>query len=602
MRPTAGASSLPPTPPGTPPGAPATLPAGGPGKVAAAPGLERVLVELTRALRREGDAFLEATTLPAAAAAHFFQATLPQAPTAARDEAYDRLLRATAEHRHNLMYAAAIDAYLRAHAGARLTGYERALASAPDATEAAWLGRQLRRLAQLELPAPLAERQRRAEAAAQRCSAELRTRAAVAPRTPEGRERALQLGQLLQLSPLTRVHHALRPTSAQPGAGRYRQVYGEGAVPVRGIVAPSELQRGRLSRIEPLLLEDGREVVVRAAQVQTDGKFAPERMSAASYARQCEAVRIAGSTMAPLASFYDAGGELHEVVARYDGDLIDLLQVHGDVLTHLGVALGVADAVLDALVPLHAHADGWAHNDVKPDNVLWRRDGSFVLTDFGDARPAGGPFAAGGTAAESDDASFSTVGFVAPELLQGHASRVADLFSLGVTLCKLLAPRELSDVPLALAVPPSHFADEDTREVALAWLEDAVDGYHAYQAGRRGEGPAGADARHYDALRAALTEACGAKLAALVVDRLLHPDPDARGSAAEHRAALQQAYPAGHPARAAARELLREAAAVCPYTLRMDATFADMRRYRDGLLRTVPSPGPPPLPARLESP
>lgn len=602
MRPTAGASSLPPTPPVTPPSVPATLPENGPGKPAADPGLERVLVELTRALRRDGDAFLEPTALPEATAAHFLGTTLPQAPAAARDEAFDRLLQATAEHRHNLAHADAVAGYLRAHAEGRLTGYERALAAGPDATQAAWLGRQLRRLGRLELAAPLAERQRRAEGAAQLCITELRARAGEAPRTPELRERTQQLGQLLQLSPLTRVHHALRPTPAQPGAGRYRRVHGEGAVPVRGIVAPSEQQRGRLSRIEPLLLEDGREMVVRAAQVQVDGNASPERMALASYARQCEAVRIAGGKMAPLASFYDAGGELFEVVPRYDGDLIDLLQVHGDVLTHLGVALGVADAVLEALVPLHAHPDAWRHNDVKPDNVLWRRDGSFVLTDFGDARPGTGAFATPGAAAEGDDAPFATVGFVAPELLQGHASPAADLFSFGVTLCKLLAPRELSDVPLALAVPPSHFADADTREVALAWLEDAVDGYGAYQAGRRGEGPAGADAPPYDALRAALTEACGQALATLVVDRLLHPDPSARGSAAEHRAALQQAYPDHHPARAAARDLLRTAAGACPYTLRMDATFADMRRFRDGLLRATPSPSPPPLPSELESP
>ena len=82
---------------------------------------------------------------------------------------------------------------------------------------------------------------------------------------------------------------------------------------------------------------------------------------------------------------------------------------------------------LEALRLLHRL--GIRHGDLKPENVLVRRDGSGVLVDLGCARPLDMPPAAyvSGTRA-----------FLAPELLHGNASDArADLFAVGVTLQRL---------------------------------------------------------------------------------------------------------------------------------------------------------------------
>ena len=566
----------------------ASAPALGPG-LRATPPLERVLVELTRALPRHGDTFLEPSSLSAAQVAHFFAAELPAAAAGPREAAYDRLLQAAAEHRHNLPHVAAIERHLQVGAGARLDGLRDALAVAPQAHELAHVAHQLRRLSQLDLPPDLAGRRRALEQAAAE-------HAGAANHGPgHGGVATAQLKQLELLRPLTRVRYPPRPGTAIATASAYSFVSGDGEVPVRGVLAPSEQQRGWLSRIKPLLLEDGREMVDRAVRVQVDGSTTDARIEPAAYARQLEAGRIAGSTVAPIASFYDRTGELHDVVPRYDGDLVDLLQAHGHASPHLGLGLGVATEVLERLARLHAA--GWGHFDVKPDNVLWRRDGQFALTDFGDARPFAAPDAG---------QALGTVGFLAPELLHARQAPApaADLFALGVTLGRLLAPAQLENVPLWLEISPHDLADPELREVVAAVVDEASAGYLAYQADRATGAPGGADAPAYEALRGALRDATDEEFASWVVDRLLHPDPAARGTAAGGLAELQARYPATHASRGGVSDLLRQAAHASPYAQRMDATYADMRRYRDGLLRGIRSPGPtpPPLPQGLKSP
>ena len=95
-----------------------------------------------------------------------------------------------------------------------------------------------------------------------------------------------------------------------------------------------------------------------------------------------------------------------------------------DVLTQLA---GAVDA---------AHAEGILHRDIRPTNVLLRRDGRVKLADFGLARQPG-------------DATVTLMGalvgepaYLAPERLRGGAaSPASDLWALGVLLYEMLAGR-----------------------------------------------------------------------------------------------------------------------------------------------------------------
>ncbi len=73
-----------------------------------------------------------------------------------------------------------------------------------------------------------------------------------------------------------------------------------------------------------------------------------------------------------------------------------------------------------AVALARVHAAGWTHHDVKPANVLFRAVGDPLLSDFGSARAAGEPSAAG------------SLGYVSPERLAGRVSDVRDdVFGFG---------------------------------------------------------------------------------------------------------------------------------------------------------------------------
>ncbi|MCA8957603.1 MAG: protein kinase [Planctomycetes bacterium] len=93
-------------------------------------------------------------------------------------------------------------------------------------------------------------------------------------------------------------------------------------------------------------------------------------------------------------------------------------------------------AVCEALG--HAHAHGVVHRDIKPPNILVRRDGTPVLTDFGLARELGLP-------SLTQTGEFAgTPYYTSPEQVRGDPQELgphSDVFSVGVTLYEVLTRR-----------------------------------------------------------------------------------------------------------------------------------------------------------------
>ena len=95
--------------------------------------------------------------------------------------------------------------------------------------------------------------------------------------------------------------------------------------------------------------------------------------------------------------------------------------------------LVVAAEIADALDFMHRQS--FIHRDVKPDNIIFRADGSAVITDFGIARAANSA-----TRMTLTGSILGTPHYMSPEQARGKKiGSQSDLYSLGVVLFKMLA-------------------------------------------------------------------------------------------------------------------------------------------------------------------
>jgi serine/threonine protein kinase len=145
------------------------------------------------------------------------------------------------------------------------------------------------------------------------------------------------------------------------------------------------------------------------------------------------AARLSHPNAVTIYDFLEENGEHYLIMEYVDG--VNLKQYLGQKGT-LAPAEAVQITSQICSVLQVAHAQGFIHRDIKPQNIMIAKDGQAKLTDFGIVRVME---AAGLT---NTGIVLGTADYLAPEQARGEPlSPASDLYSLGVVLYEMLAGR-----------------------------------------------------------------------------------------------------------------------------------------------------------------
>ena len=190
-----------------------------------------------------------------------------------------------------------------------------------------------------------------------------------------------------------------------------------------------EVWRGRDER-------DGADVAIKV--LSEESARDPDRMKRFA----TEARAAAGLRHRNILAIHEIGESEHGpylVTEFVDGDTVRALLAEGPL--SLARALDIAIQASEGIG--HAHAAAIAHRDVKPENLIVRRDGVVKILDFGLARLFGtGALSgdAGDFARTATGMILGTAGYLSPEQLRGEkADGRSDVFALGVVLYEMLS-------------------------------------------------------------------------------------------------------------------------------------------------------------------
>ena len=131
----------------------------------------------------------------------------------------------------------------------------------------------------------------------------------------------------------------------------------------------------------------------------------------------------------------------------------------GDLKGKIRKGLGQKDAIRimkEVAAALdYANSQGFVHRDIKPDNILFSRSGSAVLSDFGIARAANS-----GTQLTATGSVVGTPHYMSPEQAQGKpVDGRADLYSLGVMFYQMLVGKVPFEGDSAMSIGIKHIRD-----------------------------------------------------------------------------------------------------------------------------------------------
>jgi len=294
-----------------------------------------------------------------------------------------------------------------------------------------------------------------------------------------------------------------RPSETELLAGRYRRL--------------SSIGIGGMARV--YLAEDerlGRRVAVK--QLHAAG---PED-AALRFEREA---KLGASLNHPnLVSIYDIATDEESVLIVME--YVDGTTLQGAIMRGSLPPERVVEVVRDVAAGLdHAHAHGIVHRDVKPANILLRRDGVAKLADLGIAT------AAERTSITRSDIVLGTASYMAPEQLAGErAGPAADVYALAAVAYEALCGQKArtGKTPVEVAHEIVNGAPPDLREArpeaprgAAALLARGMDRDPQRRPGSAGEFAAGLERAlaAWPAERSDATEATAALAASPAVGR-----------------------------------------------------------------------------------
>ncbi|MDQ5911246.1 MAG: serine/threonine-protein kinase PpkA [Pseudomonadota bacterium] len=149
---------------------------------------------------------------------------------------------------------------------------------------------------------------------------------------------------------------------------------------------------------------------------------------------------------------------IHDIGITEDGDLfLSIEYLSGGTLRDkikqglsFDAAIEITRSIAKALD--YAHKQGIIHRDIKPSNIMFRHDGTPVLTDFGIARVIGSK-----TIHTSAGFSIGSPGYMSPEQAMGESITIeSDIYALGVVLYEMLTGHPLYESSHALAITIKH--------------------------------------------------------------------------------------------------------------------------------------------------
>lgn len=167
-----------------------------------------------------------------------------------------------------------------------------------------------------------------------------------------------------------------------------------------------------------------------------------------------EARVVAGLRHPNIVSIYDVGvyENKYYIIMEYleGGDLKQNIKRGLTIPQSLKIMRQIASALA------HAHDKGFIHRDIKSQNIMFRADGTAVLTDFGIVKDLTAE-----TGYTLDGTSIGTPHYMSPEQAQGTTKIDwrTDLYSLGVTFYEMLTGSVPYNADSAIAIALKHIKD-----------------------------------------------------------------------------------------------------------------------------------------------